>query len=199
MKSQDILLLLKLHTLSEQLLIAGRENQPAVLEQQTERTVINNPYSVRSLSAYTGIGKSEITNILNRCYFNGLARPAKDNTPPAVNTKALFEFLAYGIRYVFPAKPGELSRGITTTLTSPIFDGELRSVEQTPVWPYAKGDAMGSAIEPIFRTAPIAALQDKLLHQLLALIDSIRVGLPRERNLAIQKLEILLRGTNAKA
>lgn len=152
------------------------------------------PYSVRGLAQLTGIGKSEISNALLRCYFSGLAKQGRDDGPPTVNTKGLLEFLVYGIRYVFPVKMEGSTRGIATGLTAPIFEGELRAVDPSPVWPYAKGNSAGPAVEPLYKTVPMAVNRDPQLYAMLAALDAIRLGLPRERNLAIKKLETLLRG-----
>jgi len=42
-----------------------------------------------------------------------------------VNRKALFEFIVYGLKYVFPAKLAEIARGIPTTFSAPGLKGEL--------------------------------------------------------------------------
>lgn len=42
--------------------------------------------------------------------------------------------------------------------------------------------------EPLFKSAPYAVRQDAELYALLALVDAIRIGQPRERNLAIKLL-----------
>lgn len=221
MKSQDILLLLKLVALEQQeetrkahgFLSSHQLMDPSWKDWEESSTFEfepipeplrggdlralhdqYSPYSVRGLAQLTGIGKSEISNALSRCIFSGLARQSRDDGPPTVNTKALLEFLVYGIRYVFPVKMQENTRGIATCLTAPIFEGELRSVEQPPVWPYAKGNSSGPAVEPLYKTVPMAVNKDPQLYAMLASVDSIRLGLPRERNLAIKKLETLLRG-----
>jgi hypothetical protein len=107
----------------------------------------------------------------------------------------LEEFLIYGLRYVYPAAMQAFSRGIATGLTAPIFGGELRAAgEQTPVWADAKGNTSGPAVEPLYKTVPFAVRKDPNLYVLLALIDSIRLGLSRERNLAVSKLHEILRG-----
>lgn len=150
-------------------------------------------YNLRSLALLTGISKSEISNIINRCYQSGLAKQSYKTSAPSVNTKALLEFIIYGIRYVFPVKMQELTRGMTTGLTAPIFNGELMSTSSAPpVWPDPKGNTSGFLIQPLFKSVPMAARIDPNLYAFLALIDSIRIGLPRERNIAITMLKQLL-------
>jgi len=150
-------------------------------------------YSVRSLSLLTGISKSEVSNALTRCYESGLAKYSQSEERPTVNVRALGEFLIHGIRYVFPTKMQGMTRGIATSLTAPIFNGLLKTAaEQNPVWPDAKGNTSGFAVVPLFKTVPQAVREDQVLYVLLALIDSIRLGLPRERTLAVSVLEKLL-------
>lgn len=131
---------------------------------------------------------------LKRCYANGLARRDRQSGAPRVNTKSLCEFIVHGLRYVFPAKPGEVTRGIATGFAAPVLQGRLISAgELVPVWADARGDTKGVAVEPLFRTAPMAAKQDPTLYAFLALVDAIRLGQSRERKLAAQTLEALLK------
>lgn len=151
-------------------------------------------YSVRALSQSTGVSKSEVSVTLKRCYVSGLAKQERGSGIPRVNTKALLEFVAYGLRYVFPARRGEITRGIKTGLAAPVLQGELMTAgDLVPVWPDARGNTMGAAIEPLFKSVPMAVRKDSALYAYLALVDAIRMGLPRERNFATEKLNNLIR------
>lgn len=214
MKSQDILLLLKIVSISKQETNASAPLPPpagnswtdwvASEDELSEDELLSPPdergalpgdiHSVRSLSLLTGISKSEVANALARCYYSGLAKPSRATSKPTVNTQALTEFLIYGIRYVFPVKPQNLVRGIATGMTAPVFSGTLKSLgEQTPVWPDPKGKTSGLSVEPLFKSVPKAVRSDPQLYILLALVDSIRLGLPRERSLAIDMLSQALK------
>jgi hypothetical protein len=57
-----------------------------------------------------------------------------------------------------------------------------------PVWPHPEGATRGVALEPLYPSAPVAALRDPALYELLALIDAIREGRARERKLAEDEL-----------
>jgi hypothetical protein len=46
----------------------------------------------------------------------------------------------------------------------------------------------GHEFTPLYKTVPSAALKDKELYALLAIIDAIRDGRARERDLAIKEL-----------
>ncbi len=224
MKSQDILLLLKVVSLSQQehqsayLLPQNWKDWDltAVLDEGVTQEVGSaheavdeqdeafsntaadqppyDPYSVRGLALSTGISKSEVSMALKRCYANGLAKRDRHSGAPRVNTKSLCEFIVHGLRYVFPAKPGEVTRGIATGFAAPVLQDKLMSAgELVPVWADARGDTKGLAVEPLFKTAPMAVKQDPTLYAFLALVDAIRLGQPRERKLAAQTLEALLK------
>jgi hypothetical protein len=57
------------------------------------------------------------------------------------------------------------------------------------VWPYAKGLERGQAIEPLYPTLVAASLKDTDLYELLTLVDAIRVGRVREKEMAKRELE----------
>lgn len=112
--------------------------------------------------------------------------PELSNRP---NLSALEEFLVHGVKYVFPAEHGAPSRGIPTSYAAePLNRLIAPGDEPIPVWPYAKGHKRGIAFTPLYKMAPVAALKDRLLYEQLALIDAIRDGRPRERQLAEREL-----------
>jgi hypothetical protein len=105
------------------------------------------------------------------------------------NLSALEEFLIHGIKYAFPAEHGAPSRGIPTSYAAePLSRLIATGDEPIPVWPYARGQKRGIAFAPLYKMAPVAALKDPFLYEQLALIDAIRDGRPRERQLAEQEL-----------
>ena len=57
----------------------------------------------------------------------------------------------------------------------------------------------GESISPIYPSAPEAAAQDSLLYELLALVDVIRIGDTRSRNLAVAILEKKILGKGSQA
>ena len=180
MKGQDILLLLKLVSL---------ENQQPNADQAAEYV------SMRALEQSTGISKSEVSKALNRCIAAGLAKLERNSGIPRANTRALDEFLGHGLKYVFPVRPGPLTRGLATAHAAPVLAGKLLSGgEHIPVWEDAQGSEMGQAIEPLFKSVPSAALQDAQLYAMLALVDAIRLGNEREASLARTLLSQYLRG-----
>lgn len=146
-------------------------------------------YSVRALAEATGISKSQVSLALQRCLEVGLVRKDRKTGAPRANARALFNFIVHGVRYVFPAKPGEITRGIATTFAAPVLEGQLYSSGELPmVWPDARGNSKGQAVEPLFKSVAFAVRRDPELYAMLALVDAIRLGHPRESKLAAERL-----------
>ena len=59
---------------------------------------------------------------------------------------------------------------------------------QARTCPYPEGQHRGVSLEPLYKTAPAAALRDPGFYEMLALIDAIREGRARERKLAEKAL-----------
>jgi len=154
-------------------------------------------YSIRALAEMTGISKSQVSLSLTRCYESGIAKPDRLTDVPRVNTTALGEFLVYGLKYVFPPRRGSMTRGIATAWAAPVLGGRLLSGGETePVWPDASGKTKGLTLEPIYKTVPQAVKKDATLYGLLALVDAIRIGLARERAIATDLLIKMLEPEN---
>jgi hypothetical protein len=106
------------------------------------------------------------------------------------NRRNLAEFLVHGIKYVFVPERGELTRGMPTGYAvPPLAKHFAASDEPPPVWPTADGSVRGQAFSPLYSLAPGAAANDAGLYELLALVDAIRGGRARERDLAIKELK----------
>lgn len=112
---------------------------------------------------------------------------------------ALQEFLLHGARYAFPAQLGPVKRGVPTAHGAAPLAGKLHSEGDAPVWAHPQGSARGPTVPPIYRTAPQAALADPGLHGFLALLDALRIGRARERELASQMLNDALKPLDATA
>jgi len=129
---------------------------------------------------------SEVSEALNRCKITRLI----DSTKRKVNVNSLLEFLIYGLKYVFPAEPEAIVRGVETAHSAyPINELVFSGKDEHYVWPYAKGKSRGQAIKPLYRTVPEVVLKDKPFYELMAIIDTLRIGRIRERELAIKELK----------
>ena len=138
----------------------------------------------KPLAEALGISQSEISKSLNRSKYAGLLAP----NGKTVIRMALMEFLQYGLRYVFPIKPGAVVRGVPTSHSASPLKEEIQSSEAY-VWPYGKGTVRGHSILPLYPSLPEAALKDDKLYELLTLVDALRVGRAREKELAVKELK----------
>lgn len=144
----------------------------------------NEPWFQQPLAESLGISQSEVSKSLQRSRYAGLLDPKGK----VVMKMALMEFLQYGLRYVFPQKPGPVVRGVPTSHSASPLNTQIHATE-VYVWPYAKGTIRGQSIIPLYPSVPEAALTDKQLQELLALTDALRVGRAREKEMAIIELK----------
>jgi hypothetical protein len=132
-----------------------------------------------------GMSASEFHAAVQRLGGSGLVNPA-DRT---IRVKPVLDFLFSGVRYVFPSSPGSISQGMPTSYAAPPLNALLGSNDKIgPVWPDAMGSKLGYAIEPLHPSASKASRTDPRLYEILALIDVLREGRPRERQLAEKEL-----------
>jgi len=136
------------------------------------------------LRADLGISTSWAHAAVGRLQAAGLLRPGSRT----VNGLALREFLEHGLRYAFPAQPGAEVRGIPTAHSGPPLAARVVA-EDTVVWPSASGSAVGHAIAPLYDRAIELPQRCPSLYENLTLVDALRVGRARERELAAEELE----------
>ena len=106
-----------------------------------------------------------------------------------LNSPQLVEALVCGARYFLaPIHSGEVRGMPTSWAAPPLRDLLAASDEMVPVWPDPLGTVRGISFEPLHRSVPIAAREDLLLYELLALVDVLREGRARERKLAEKEL-----------
>lgn len=144
-----------------------------------------------------------MTDIASSLYLSqseiskGLKRLEKarlyDSTSRKVSKSALYELLIYGVPYFFSVEVGKISKGISTAISHEYFQGKIVSENQY-VWPHIEGKAKGETVPPLYPRAADAAICDKKLYALLALIDVLRIGRVREINLARTELKKRIMG-----
>lgn len=164
LKPQDILVLLKLVALGDK------------------------PWSFSQLANELGMSPSEVHAASKRALAARLAVKAGENILP--NTRNLEEFLLHGIQYVFIPERGEMNRGMPTAhAAEPMAKYMVSDNEPPPVWTGSDGELRGESFSPLYKSAPQAARNDPRLYELLALVDAIRGGRAREREIAKKELK----------
>lgn len=150
--------------------------------------------SQRQLSSVLHISLAEINAGIKRLEEAGLVR--KDKRGKIFpNIHAAEEFLIHAIKFLFPGKLGEYTRGTPTAIAASIFHGKIAlGNDPIPVWPDAVGEARGVALLPIHPnlSKSLRKNPDPVFYELLVLVDTIRSGRPRERNLAAALLKGIL-------
>jgi hypothetical protein len=142
------------------------------------------------LAVALSLSLSEAHGAVKRAQAAGLL--LTDRQP---NRSAILEFVVHGVRYAFPPVRGGITRGMPTAHAAPpLTELIVQDNDPVPVWPDPQGEARGASFKPLYRGAPKAARSDAKLYQCLSLIDALRGGRARERNLAKEHLTRLLNG-----
>jgi hypothetical protein len=138
---------------------------------------------------HASVARAETAHLLAAFNISSSARRRGRGVLPEPNRNNLKEFLIHGVKYAFPVQRGGLTRGVPTAEgASPLKEHFPGNLPLPPVWPYAKGTVRGVAFEPLYNNVPEASLRDSALYRLLVLVDAIREGRTREREIAIREL-----------
>jgi hypothetical protein len=163
LKPQDVLVMLKLVALKQ------------------------SSWSYNAVALSLGMSPSEIHAAVKRALAARLAIREGDRMLPS--NRNMKEFIIYGLKYVFIPEKGKLTRGIPTGYAAPPLEGFFPiSSEPPPVWPDADGEVRGEAFSPLYKSVPKAARADRNLYELLVLVDAIRGGRAREREIAVKEI-----------
>lgn len=140
--------------------------------------------SLRKIAEELGMSTSSVSISLKRSAMAQLV----DHRLKRINTLALQEFMVHGLAYVFPAETGRIIRGVPTYVSASPIKEHVTNTANQYVWRYAKGEARGQLIKPLYPSVPEAALRDEELYQLLVIADTLRMGRSREKEIAIAEL-----------
>lgn len=144
-------------------------------------------WSYNKLAVDLGMSPSQVHAAVKRALAAQLA--VKRGNSPLPNVRNLEEFLIHGVRYAFYPEWGGMSRGMPTLFAaSPLAEQIVPSAEPVPVWPDPEGEVYGTSFSPLYKSATRAARADAELYEWLVLVDAIRGGKARERNLAVKEI-----------
>jgi len=142
--------------------------------------------SFQKLASDLHVASSEVHGSIKRAQVSGLIQ---HDGSKRVNRSGLLELLGHGIRYVYPAVRGELTRGVPTSFAAePLRSVIHESGPEVPVWPSLLGKVRGYSFEPLYKHAAVAALADPVFYELLSLVDALRDGRVRERKIALEMM-----------
>ncbi|PLX71355.1 MAG: hypothetical protein C0602_01765 [Denitrovibrio sp.] len=175
LKPQDIMILLKI--------VAMQQREWKYSEAALELAM--SPSEVHS-----GVKRLKKCMLLTEFSIDTGASVYKRHLP---DTKALKEFMRYGLSHVFPAQLTGVARGIPTSYGfANLFEGFAYDSSFIPVWEYQSGEYNGVGLKPLYPSAPQAAVNDFTLYEMLALTDALRSGDRLLQNTAWQKFQTLI-------
>lgn len=156
--------------------------------------------SQNELAVLLCMSVSEVNAGIKRLASSGLLVPAfqkgsKSRAVYVINEQACEEYLISGVKYSFPAKLGEYTRGIAAAYAAPILSEHIvLGDDPIPVWPYGEGSERGLTLAPLYSSVPKSVAQhpDPLFYDLLVLVDTIRIGRARERSIAVKILKEII-------
>ena len=143
---------------------------------------------MKDLAVQLHLSHSEISESLHRSMQVGLINPDKRQ----IQKLNLCDFIQHGLKYVFPAIPGTLERGVPTAASAKPLRDKIRSSIDV-VWPVPGGEISGISIAPLYKKLPEACMKWNELYRVVSLIDAIRMNQSaREVEIAVQLLKKLL-------
>jgi hypothetical protein len=148
-------------------------------------------WTLRGLAATLHVEHTLVHRALKRAEIAGLYTT---NTR-RVHLANFEELMIHAARFIAPGRLGELVPGVPAAWAAePIseFIHQAQS-ELPPVWPYALGALRGQALEPLHPAAVQASQDVPELARLLSIIDSLRAGDVRVREVAATALRDTLR------
>jgi hypothetical protein len=151
-------------------------------------------WSYPKIAVELGMSASEVHASVKRAAAAKLA-VARRPKGFAVQEQNLIEFLVHGVKYAFPAARGLMTRGHPTGYAAPVLRKRIVDGEgPPPVWPDPDGTARGESFSPLYasQAAIRAIVSDPQMYDAAALVDAIRGGSARERQIATEILERLL-------
>jgi DNA-binding transcriptional MocR family regulator len=142
--------------------------------------------TLRDLAQELHVDHTLVHRALRRAEQAGLYRGSSRQ----VNRANFEELITHAARFIAPAALGELTRGVPAAWAAEPISKRIHQAgtEPPPVWPDADGQVRGQALKPLHAAAVPASRDSPALGELLSVIDSLRAGDARVRQVAAQEL-----------
>ena len=151
--------------------------------------MLNPERSFRPLACAVGISTGEAHHAVCRLRASRLA----DDLPLVIARPELLDFLLHGVPYAYPAAPGPETWGVPTAHSAQPLAFEFPA-RPPLVWPCIVRTLRGRSVTPLFPAATALVPHNPRLHQMLALVDAVRIGDPPVRDRAAAILRARLTG-----
>jgi hypothetical protein len=171
--------------ISEKQLVLRPQDLVVAIKLATNR---HREFTLSGLADELGMALSAVHGSVKRCELARLV--SRSGGSIRALRPAVKEFVLHGAKYAFPAVLGAIGRGTPTSVGAPVLSQHFdQGKVLPPVWPDPHGAAFGSTVIPLHDTVPAAARKDQAFYDVMALLDAIRLGAARERELAVAALE----------
>lgn len=142
--------------------------------------------TLRELAGSLHVDHTLVHRALKRAEAAGLYASSSKQ----VNRANFEELMTHAARFIAPARLGELTRGMPAAWAAEPISTIIHQPtgEPPPVWPDALGAMRGQALAPLHPSAVQASQDSPALASLLSIIDSLRAGDVRVRNIAASSL-----------
>lgn len=150
-------------------------------------------WTLREIAAKLHVDHTLIHRALKRAEAARLYRPLHRQV-----ARVYFEeFAIHAVRYIAPGRLGELTCGVPAAWAAKPISSMIYDENLPPIWPHPLGPARGQALEPLHPSAVKASHDTPTIGRLLSLIDSLRAGDARTREVARTALRDTLYGPDA--
>ncbi len=152
--------------------------------------VESGPWSYERLAGELGMSTQTVHAAVQRLVAARLFNPIRRR----LARHEFLEFAEHGLRFAFPAQPlEEQAVGLATGASAPPLAGKILAGDDSAmVWPSRHGKLRGRKVVPLHSRAPESAQKNPRLYEILALLDALRAGGAREREVASQELRARL-------
>ena len=149
--------------------------------------------SLRDLASRLAVDHTVVHRSLKNAEAAGLYRADERR----VNLASFEDLAVHAARFIAPAPLGAVTRGVPAAWAAKPISEQIRQSksELPPVWPTADGKVRGQALRPLHPSA-VKAAKDRRSARLLAIVDSLRAGDVRVRDVASSALAKELRETS---
>lgn len=158
----------------------------------------NRGWTQASLAEELCLSPSQVNYAIKRLLASRLLSRIKIESEwkPVPFIRLCEEFLIYGFKFVFPPEFGSQCPGIPTAYAAPPLNQIIvAGRDLPPVWPaMGEGAIRGIELKPLYHCVPKSLLKypDPYFYELLALLDALRSGRARERNIGAKKISEML-------
>ncbi len=145
--------------------------------------------SYGAMAERLGISRSTAHESVRRLVQGRLAHESRRAMALVADGPAL-DFLSYGVPYAFVPETVPAARGVVTGLRALAESRSTAFSGLELVWPSKLDDARGIGVAPLVPAAPDLPFRDPPLYRQLALVDALRLGDARDREVARELLRL---------